>query len=46
MIGNFQAVFILAALIGFYFITIPILQAIVLNFAAGAVIATIVGSLR
>ena len=43
-IGNFQAMFILSSLIGFYLFTNPILQASALNFAAGAVIATIFGT--
>ncbi len=43
-IGNFQAIFILAALAGFYMITLPIYQAMTLNFAAGAVIATVFGT--
>jgi len=45
-IGNFQAIFILTAIVGYYFITAPVYQAATLNFAAGAVIATIFGSLR
>jgi len=43
-IGNFQAIFILSALAGFYFLTAPVLQASILNFAAGAAIATVFGT--
>ena len=43
-IGNFQALFIIATLIGFYIFTIPATQAAMLNFGAGAIIATVIGT--
>jgi len=44
VIGNFQAIFIIATLLGFYVFSNQLLQAVVLNFAAGAVITTAIGT--
>ncbi len=43
-IGNFQALFIISAMTGYFLFANPSLQASALNFAAGAAVATIFGT--